>query len=71
MGNKTQTEKGLDMENLGKWTGTTEISITNRIQKIEERISGAEVTKKEMDSLIKENIKSIKFTKMEKDTLYS
>ena len=41
------------MENLGKWTGT-ETSITNRIQEIEERISGTEDTIEERDSLIKE-----------------
>ena len=33
---KTQTEDRLDMENLGKQTETTESSITNRIQEIEE-----------------------------------
>ena len=58
---KTQTERWLDMENLGKRTGTTETSITNRIQEIEERISGIEDTIEEIDSLIKENIKSNKF----------
>ena len=31
---KTETEGRLDMENLGKRTGTTETSITNRIQEI-------------------------------------
>ena len=36
--NKTQTEGTLEMENLGKQTGTTEKSTTNRIQEIEERI---------------------------------
>ena len=50
---KTQTEGILDMENLGKWAGTTEISITNRIQEKEERISGAEDTTEEIDSLVK------------------
>ena len=33
---RTQTEGQLDMENLGKQTGTTETSITSRIQEIEE-----------------------------------
>ena len=33
---KTQTENRLDMENLGKQTETTESSITNRIQEMEE-----------------------------------
>ena len=36
---KTQTKGRVEMENLGKQTGTTETSITNRIQEIEERIS--------------------------------
>ena len=52
---KTQTKGILDMENLGKRTGTTETSITNRIQEIEERISGDEDTIEEIDSLVKEN----------------
>ena len=30
------------MENLGKRSGITDISITNRVQEIEERMSGAE-----------------------------
>ena len=58
---KTQTEGWMDMENLGKWTGTTETSITNRIQEIEERISDTEDTIEEIKSLIKENSKSNKF----------
>ena len=33
---KTQNENRLDIENLGKRTETTESSITNRIQEIEE-----------------------------------
>ena len=39
---KTQRETALEMENLGKRTGVTDASITNRIQEIEERISVAE-----------------------------
>ena len=58
---KTPTEGRLDMENLGKPTRTTETSITNRIQEIEERISGAEDSIEEIDSLVKENTKSNKF----------
>ena len=42
------------MENLGKQTGTTKTSITNRIQEIEERISGTEDTIEEIDTLVKE-----------------
>lgn len=45
------------MENLGKRTETTDVSITNRIQGMEERISGVEDTIEETDTLIKENIK--------------
>ena len=59
---KTQTEGPLDMENLGKRTGTTETSITNRKQDIEERISSAEDTIEKINALIKENSKSNKFS---------
>ena len=33
-------EANLEMENLRKRTKTTDISITNRIQELEERITG-------------------------------
>ena len=36
---KTQIKTNLEVENLGKWSGITDLSITNRIQEIEERIS--------------------------------
>ena len=49
------------MENLGKQMGTTAGSVTNRIQEIEERISGAEDTIEEIKSLVKENNKSNKY----------
>jgi prefoldin subunit 5 len=39
---KSQRERNLEIENLGKRPGVIDASITNRIQKIEERISGAE-----------------------------
>ena len=58
---KIQTEGTLEMENLGKLTETTETSISNRIQEIGERISGAADSIEEIDSLIKENSKSNKF----------
>ena len=45
------------MENLGKRTGTTDASITNRIQEMEERISGINNTIQEIDTSIKENTK--------------
>jgi hypothetical protein len=37
---KTQMEANLEIENLGKRSGITDVSITNRIQAIEERITG-------------------------------
>jgi uncharacterized coiled-coil protein SlyX len=46
------------MENLGKRTGLTETSNTNRIQEMEERISEMEDTIGEIDTSIKENVKS-------------
>ena len=55
---KTQNEGRLDMENLGKRTETTESSITNRIQEMEERISESEDTIEKINALIKENSKS-------------
>ena len=59
---KTQTENQLDMEKLGKRTETTESSITNRIQEIEEQISDSEDTIEKINVLIKENSKSNKFS---------
>ena len=46
---KKQTEEILEMENLGKRTGTTHASLTNRRQEIEERISGIDDTIEEID----------------------
>jgi hypothetical protein len=48
------------MENLGKRT-RTDANITNRIQEIEDRISGADNAIEENDISVKENIKSKKF----------
>ena len=50
------------MENLGKRTETSETSITNRIQEIEERISDSEDTIEKLNVLTKENSKSNKFS---------
>ena len=55
---KTQTEGILEVEELSKQSGSTDTSITNRIQEMEERISGVEDTLGEIDSLTKENLKS-------------
>jgi DNA repair exonuclease SbcCD ATPase subunit len=41
---KSQRETTLELENLGKRSGVIDASITNRIQEIEQRISGAEET---------------------------
>ena len=49
------------MDNLGKRTGTTDISIINRIQEIEVRISGVEDTIENIDTTVKENAKCTKF----------
>lgn len=46
------------MNNLGTQTGTSEVSLTNRIQESKERLSGLEDTIEEMDTFIKENVKS-------------
>jgi uncharacterized protein YukE len=54
---KTQRETTLEIETLGKKSGTIDTSITNRIQEMEERISGAEDSTENMDATIKENAK--------------
>lgn len=41
---KIQTEGVLEMENLGRGIGTTDMSITNRIQEMEKRILGIKDT---------------------------
>lgn len=46
------------MELLGKLTVTADVSITTRIQEMEERISDIEHTLEEMDSSLKENVRS-------------
>jgi hypothetical protein len=47
----------LESENLGKGSGVTDANITDRIQEIEERISGPEVTIENTDKTVKENAK--------------
>jgi chromosome segregation ATPase len=51
---KSHRETTLEIENLGKKSGATDASITNKIQEIEERISGAEDTIENIDTIIKE-----------------
>jgi chromosome segregation ATPase len=55
---KSQRKTTLEIENLGKRSGVIEASITNRIQEIEERISGAEDTIENIDKRVKENAKN-------------
>ena len=45
------------MENLGKRSGTTDASISNRMQEIKERISDVEDDVEEIDTTVKENSK--------------
>jgi chromosome segregation ATPase len=54
---KTQSEGTLEVETLGKKFGNIDASISNRIQKMEERISGAEDSIENICKTIKENAK--------------
>ena len=47
----------MEIETLGKESGTIDASINNRIQEIEERISGAEDIIGNIDTTVKENVK--------------
>jgi hypothetical protein len=50
---KSQRETTLELENLGERKGVIDASITNRIQEIEERTSGAEDTIEDIDTTLK------------------
>jgi chromosome segregation ATPase len=54
---KTQSEAMLEIETLGEKSRTIDASISNRIQEIEERISGAEDSIDNISTTIKENAK--------------
>jgi hypothetical protein len=54
---KSQWETTLEIENLRKKLETIDSSIINRIQEIEERISGAEETIENIGTTVKENAK--------------
>jgi predicted nucleic acid-binding Zn-ribbon protein len=56
----SQRETTSELENLGKTSGTIDASITNRMQEIEDRISGAKDTIENIDITVKENAKSSK-----------
>ena len=52
---KTQEETTLEIETLGKKSGNIDASISNRIQEMEERISGHSI--ENISTTIKENAK--------------
>jgi uncharacterized protein Yka (UPF0111/DUF47 family) len=52
---KTQSEATLEIETLGKKSGTIDLSISNRIQEMEERISGSEDSIENIVTTIKES----------------
>jgi predicted nucleic acid-binding Zn-ribbon protein len=54
---KTQSGATLEIETLGKKSGTIDLSISNRIQEMEERISGAEDAIENICTTIKEYAK--------------
>jgi uncharacterized coiled-coil protein SlyX len=54
---KTLSEAMLEIENLGKKSGTIDASISNRIQEMEERIYGSEDSIENISTTIKENAK--------------
>jgi hypothetical protein len=53
----------LEIEHPGKRSGIIDASITNRIEEIEERISGTEDTIENMDTIVKEKCKMKKAPK--------
>ena len=54
---KTQSEAMLEIETLGKKSGNIDVSISNRIQQMEERNSGAEDSIENIGTTIKDNTK--------------
>ena len=58
---KTESQRTLEMENLGEGTRTTDTSIPNRTQEIKERISNAEDILEKINTSVKDNVKSKKF----------
>jgi Tfp pilus assembly pilus retraction ATPase PilT len=58
---KRQTGEILEIGNPGKRKATTNASVINRIQEIEERISGIEDKIEEIDTSVKQNVKFKKY----------
>ena len=54
---KTESEPTLEINTLGKKSGNIDVSIINRIQEMEERISDAEDSIGNMNTTMKENAK--------------
>ena len=54
---KTQSKATLEIENLGKKSGTIDASISNRIKEMQESVSGAEDSIENIGTTIKENEK--------------
>jgi predicted nucleic acid-binding Zn-ribbon protein len=54
---KTQSEAMLEIETIGKKSGTIDASFSNRIQEMEERISEADDSIENICTTIKENTK--------------
>ena len=54
---KTQSNATLEIETRGNKSGSIDVSISNRIQEIEERISGSEDSVENIYTTIKENAK--------------
>jgi hypothetical protein len=52
---KSRRETSLEIENLGKRSGVIDVRITNKIQEIGEKITGAEDTIENIDTTVKEN----------------
>ena len=57
---KTQSEATLEIETLGKKSGTIDASISNTIQEMEERISGAEDSIENISKSIKKKMQNAK-----------
>jgi hypothetical protein len=55
---ESQRETTQELEKLGMRSGVIDANITNRIQEIEERISGVEDTIENIGTKVKENAKA-------------
>lgn len=55
---KAQSDGIVEMKNLENWTWTTQVGFTNIIQKMEEIISGIEVTVENTYTMVREDVKS-------------